>query len=155
MMTFVAISPSAPPVSATNKYLISDELWGRLARRIVKEGDIDLPLAERIMDQALGFLKLCAEDASGSYGPSELVDIGWHTFILYTREYAEFCQRVAGRFIHHAPSDVPGITYDSGGAKRTVDAMLRRDISVDKMLWANGAKCSDDGKCTTECGFGG
>jgi len=31
------------------------------------------------------------------------VDEVWHTFILFTREYAEFCQAAFGTFIHHVP----------------------------------------------------
>jgi hypothetical protein len=27
----------------------------------------------------------------------------WHAFILFTREYAEFCQDAFGMFIHHVP----------------------------------------------------
>jgi hypothetical protein len=32
------------------------------------------------------------------------IDDMWHTFILFTREYAEFCQCYFGRFMHHAPN---------------------------------------------------
>ena len=35
------------------------------------------------------------------------MDKGWHAFILHTADYAEFCDRVARRFIHHLP-DAPG-----------------------------------------------
>lgn len=31
------------------------------------------------------------------------VDDAWHALILDTREYAEFCERNFGRFIHHRP----------------------------------------------------
>ncbi|MET0387251.1 MAG: hypothetical protein ABW321_14880 [Polyangiales bacterium] len=33
-----------------------------------------------------------------------VVDEMWHTFILFTQPYAEFCQASFGRFIHHAPA---------------------------------------------------
>lgn len=36
------------------------------------------------------------------FGP---VDRLWHTFITFTREYAAFCEQVAGRFIHHVPAE--------------------------------------------------
>ena len=35
------------------------------------------------------------------------VDKAWHAFLLHTREYAEFCHQIAGRFIHHVPTDEP------------------------------------------------
>lgn len=59
------------------------------------------------MEQTLAFLAATANQADKPLSPSQPVDIGWHAFILYTREYAEFCQRVAGRFIHHVPTMTP------------------------------------------------
>ncbi|MFD8558287.1 hypothetical protein ACFV1N_13485 [Streptosporangium canum] len=59
-------------------------------------------LAEQIMKQALSFLAACAARPYARLAPSELVDIGWHTFILYTREYAELLLR-AGRQPVHQP----------------------------------------------------
>lgn len=35
--------------------------------------------------------------------PSAALDEGWHTFILFTRQYQEFCKNILGRFIHHTP----------------------------------------------------
>lgn len=28
----------------------------------------------------------------------------WHNFILFTREYAAFCTKYFGRFVHHQPA---------------------------------------------------
>jgi len=36
--------------------------------------------------------------------PSQIVDNLWHEFILYTREYQEFCTAAFGRFMHHTPA---------------------------------------------------
>jgi hypothetical protein len=35
--------------------------------------------------------------------PSKLVDECWHVFICDTRSYAQFCEAVFGRFLHHEP----------------------------------------------------
>lgn len=32
---------------------------------------------------------------------SKLIDDAWHKFILDTRNYCEFCQRVFGEYLHH------------------------------------------------------
>lgn len=37
--------------------------------------------------------------------PSQVVDIAWHEFILFTREYAKFCASALGRFLHHTPAE--------------------------------------------------
>ena len=36
--------------------------------------------------------------------PSIAVDGAWHEFILFTRDYAQFCDRGLGRFLHHTPT---------------------------------------------------
>lgn len=51
------------------------------------------------------FLVICAmypTTVVPMYGP---VDRLWHHFITFTREYAAFCEQVAGRFIHHMPAE--------------------------------------------------
>lgn len=46
---------------------------------------------------------------------SEEVDEVWHNFILFTKEYAKFCQECFGKFVHHAPntSQHPQLSIDS------------------------------------------
>ena len=34
---------------------------------------------------------------------SKKVDNVWHQFILFTREYAGFCENILGKFLHHSP----------------------------------------------------
>lgn len=40
--------------------------------------------------------------------PSQVVDELWHNFILYTRNYQQFCQRAFGHYLHHTPAVVMG-----------------------------------------------
>jgi hypothetical protein len=35
---------------------------------------------------------------------SELVDEVWHTFILFTNEYRNFCNTIFGEYVHHEPN---------------------------------------------------
>jgi hypothetical protein len=35
--------------------------------------------------------------------PLLMLDNMWHTFILFTRDYSEFCKKAFGRYIHHLP----------------------------------------------------
>jgi hypothetical protein len=65
--------------------------------------------AEQIWRETLKWLWFCGTRPKDS-GSAELltsmiiVDEMWHTFVLFTREYTEFCQRHFGRYLHHAPS---------------------------------------------------
>lgn len=51
--------------------------------------------------------------------PSQAVDVAWHEFILYTRQYRSFCSRALGRFLHHTPNDaLPDSRVASEGIRR-------------------------------------
>ncbi len=48
------------------------------------------------------FLALSAAN-NGKYGMRGPLDELWHTFIIFTSRYAEFCRLLGGGFIHHLP----------------------------------------------------
>jgi len=37
--------------------------------------------------------------------PSQVVDIAWHEFIIFTKAYERFSQKAIGRFLHHTPTE--------------------------------------------------
>ena len=52
--------------------------------------------------------------------PSQVTDELWHEFILYTRNYEDFCRRAFGRFMHHTPAVVLGKGQQgNAGLRRT------------------------------------
>ncbi len=123
---------------------IEPTLWERLCGRVMKDAQIDRGQAERIVNGAIGFLKLCAEYPEEKFAPSKMVDVGWHTFILYTKEYADFCEKTAGYFIHHAPNDRE-VKADRT-ARDTVIFMQMHAFPFDPSVW--DLKASD---CTVDC----
>jgi hypothetical protein len=51
--------------------------------------------------------------------PSQVVDDLWHEFILYTRNYQQFCNRAFGGYMHHTPAVALGPGQgDEMGLKR-------------------------------------
>lgn len=162
----------APVVTLTHKELLNDDtLWGRLTARIRQDhefqahfGGLDgtdqINWSERILNETLGFLKLCSLDV-GSFGPSSLVDIGWHTFMLYSRVYTDFCEDMCGMYIHHEPDDDPDIAKEAHTLDSTVETMSLHGIPVDMELWLNETiGCTADGqpvgsRCSSNCRNGG
>ncbi len=135
----------AEPV--TGRSLVSAELFDKLASRIAVEEGFDRPFAERIMEQTLAFLKACADNPGLGLSPSRWVDIGWHAFVLHTRDYADFCAQVAGRFVHHEPTDDED--GDPGDALApTLAAIEASGYTLDAELWPVAAKCS---QCHAGC----
>lgn len=54
------------------------------------------------------WVKHISESRGHSFGidPAlRILDEMWHVFVLHTREYSAYCQRVYGRYLHHAPTD--------------------------------------------------
>ncbi|MEU5867310.1 hypothetical protein ABZ815_39485 [Nonomuraea sp. NPDC047529] len=130
--------------------LVTPQLFDRLTARIRADHPEHAHQAENIMVEALAFLAACAANPGAGLGPSELVDIGWHTFLMYTEEYARFSARVAGRFIHHQPDDVPGQTGSGAGLAATVKAIKATGYRVNPALWPSAGDCSSGGgdKCS-------
>jgi hypothetical protein len=131
----VALGTKLPSEAVQYRSLVSGVTFDRLVGRIVKEEGFDRSVAEEIMEAAICFLVICAENPDESFSPSPIVDIGWHTFILYTREYAKFCNEVAGRFIHHAPNDMPDAPQTPGGLQRTIDHIVANGLPYNALLW--------------------
>lgn len=51
--------------------------------------------------------------------PSQVVDVAWHEFILFTRPYQSFCKKALGRFLHHTPTEaMTSPTMAQDGIKR-------------------------------------
>jgi hypothetical protein len=128
--------------------LVEPELFHRLVQRVAEEHDQDLNMAARIMDQALAFLGTSATHQGRPLAPSDIVDPGWHEFILHTVDYARFCEQIAGRFLHHVPTDPddPNATGEAAHdtLTRTVDAIAAAGFYVDGDLWptAHHVECS-------------
>jgi hypothetical protein len=55
-----------------------------------------------LLTEVFCFLQLTAF-SNERLTPSYIVDLAWHELILFTKYYAETCQRLFGRFIHHYP----------------------------------------------------
>lgn len=109
----------------------------------IPEGKIDeavLEFKKFLVLLGLGYRKL------GMTSP--VVDEVWHTFILFTRDYANFCQDVFGFFVHHTPdTKLDPIDLDSGSRFFEAYSEVFGDIPE---IWGTSNDCED---CvpTTNC----
>ena len=74
-------------------------------KRYIKEQNVSEETAKEHEQELKKFLVLCSLQVDRSFGISETIDQLWHTFIVFTRAYSEFCREVCGRFIHHSPAE--------------------------------------------------
>lgn len=56
-----------------------------------------------------------------SAGP---IDDLWHNFVLFTQEYAKFCDHIAGNFIDHHPGPPNPTQEDIADAQRDFDRFV-------------------------------
>lgn len=149
-------------ISATSilpyRDLIDSALWDRLVNGVkytpefrgvlgAQDEASQTEWAERIMNETLGFLLACANHPGKEFAPSLLVDAGWHTFMLISQEYTQFCERVAGCYLHHDPMDT--VEDAQASVPLRVEAMeaMRALSGIDEALWG----ATDDPVCNNSC----
>ncbi|MEX2090715.1 MAG: hypothetical protein WD989_01110 [Candidatus Paceibacterota bacterium] len=76
--------------------------------RFAKVNKVSREEAEEIFRELMKFLYVCSYIPASS-PPSAIVDEMWHTFIMFTADYFQFCVDYVGRFLHHQPTDKPYI----------------------------------------------
>lgn len=67
----------------------------------------DMVILERELKRYLILSTFNKKNGLGSGMYSKDVDNLWHSFILFTHEYANFCKRYANHFLHHIPETNP------------------------------------------------
>ena len=84
-----------------------------VVRRYAKEHGASAEEAAELFQETLKWLYLCyrsATDLPEGIGCTMLPDIlkldeMWHTFVLFMRDYADFCEGYFGFFLHHVPNE--------------------------------------------------
>lgn len=87
-----------------------------VVRRYAKDHGTSLEEAEEVFREVLKWLYLNyrnavdgPEDSGLTMTPElEKIDWMWHTFLLFTLDYADFCERCFGMFLHHVPDESEG-----------------------------------------------
>ncbi|QSE96102.1 glycine-rich domain-containing protein [Fulvivirga lutea] len=71
--------------------------------------DVDYEEAKEIFEETKKFLELASDMSQEGQSlfvdkPLLIIDEMWHTFILHTKQYMQFCLGKFNRFIHHVPT---------------------------------------------------
>lgn len=117
-------------------------------RRLMKDHGLNEEAAKSLLQDTMKFLTLAS--TRPHLVPPPRVDDGWHTLLLFTRDYADICQRHFGRFIHHMPF------VDQHTDKKA----LERTVTLAKMTFGelssnwDGPGPSPCGSCGTACDGG-
>lgn len=72
-------------------------------------------LGEALFVEVIRYLILCQAYPDRQWQmSSRRIDEVWHQFVLFTGEYFAFCERYFGSYLHHAPSNAPGVVRPRG-----------------------------------------
>lgn len=76
--------------------------------------------ADTLFREVKRYLVLTAADPTIAWTMYSLrIDEIWHQFILFTRQYIEYCSQNFGRYIQHAPSTAPAVELPQRRAPST------------------------------------
>ena len=115
----------------------------KVVERYARSSGIPLREAHRHFEGLKQFLFMCAAKP-GSHTPSNIVAAVWQVFLLFTKDYGNFCRGYLGRFIDHRPAETPSREAYSA-TRREAGGMLGR---LDEGSWpteGDGASRYDGG----------
>ncbi|MEU7422086.1 hypothetical protein [Streptomyces sp. NPDC040750] len=99
-------------------------------------------------EKAVAFM-VTAATATVPMVPPNDVDLGLHSLILHTKEYATLCDRYADRFLHHNPRPGGG-PRDPKKVAASAHAMKAAGFTVLDDLWTvDGTNLA---QCDADCG---
>lgn len=118
-----------PPLAQSQLDEAADR-YAAVVRRIAAENHVRGRTARRWFEEMLKFLDVChATDETVS--PSPRVDKAWHAFLLFTEDYASYCDERFGCFIHHGPME----SSDPAAYKRAYRQARLRYGQLDPRAW--------------------
>ena len=149
--------PSEPHASQLQKLLpapvtpsaVSDPLFAQvmawqfppLVERLIDKEGLAPEVAANLVDDTKRFLYLLATQSGGAsrISPPEVIDTGWHAFLLFSSPYAQFCEEFFGHFLHHRPFTRAERTQmvEAGEARLTVQRTIDRAAELFGTLSAN------------------
>jgi hypothetical protein len=103
---------TAPAVPASLAEVLAFRHPG-VIRRYCQEHGASPAEAEEVFQETLKWLYLCSRSTADTQAAAgcvmteeiEKLDWMWHTFLVFTHDYAAFCDRYFGFFVHHVPAD--------------------------------------------------
>jgi hypothetical protein len=128
----------------------------KITERYVTSYGVSRELAKLHEVECKKYLVLCALFPNESLGMKGPVDNYWHTFLLFTKEYIDFCNEVAGFFIHHVPNVSKQSNKGSNGFSTTMERYrLIFGCEPELRAWPHSLQAASyKGDCKDDCSDG-
>lgn len=102
--------------------------------------------AELLLDEVKKYLLLAHHLRKPLPMSSALVDAAWHQFVLFTHEYASFCQSCLGSFFHHVPENPSsdGTPAEDGMTQAEFVALYEASFGAMPAVWYDSECLKDE-----------
>ncbi|MBX4209462.1 hypothetical protein KW799_02120 [Candidatus Parcubacteria bacterium] len=126
-----------------------------LVARLQRKLELTPEQATALFEDTKRFLYICGLAPTGSgFSPTPIIDEGWHNFILFTKDYEEFCLQFFDRFIHHVPKNkAEGEIGGKYSGQRTLAAAKKifgETLSAN-WVYSDTADCCEKCSPSTNC----
>ncbi len=141
------LSPHEERLRVNNLIAIDPYLIKKIATQCLLSKD----QATRGLNEVLRFLDLVARRDS-KLTPSIVIDSIWHEFILFTRQYTDYCNYNYGRIIHHNPhnaSNKHSYLNNQRGFLLTLQLYSRYYGEPNALFWGNMNTLDLSGNCSS------
>jgi|AntAceMinimDraft_11_1070367.scaffolds.fasta_scaffold91065_1 hypothetical protein len=116
---------------------------------------VSIEVAKNHFRAMLIFLYFCAT-SNNTFTPSEVIDEMWHTFLLSTKDYDDFCQEYLGKKIHHNPDSVISESSKEKNQQQYINLYIQAEQifgDLDPETFPSPTVLAAD--CNGDCGSGG
>ena len=123
-----------PPLAEVLAYRHPDTV-----ARFLDAWDLEPAAAELLFEDVLRWLWASTHPGAPRLAitaPLHLLDEMWHTFVLFTRDYAGFGERHFGRFLHHQPTTQAARAADEAAMLADPDAFRAARAAADRAQYA-------------------
>lgn len=128
--------------------------YAPVIRRLARDKHLSKRAARTRFVEMLKFLEVCAATRQ-VVSPPPRIDDAWHAFVLFTRDYAAYCEARFGFFVHHDPSEAS----EPAAYERARKRATARFGPLDRRVWSRSGTGSwlggGDGGGGGGCGGGG
>lgn len=147
---------------ANTELIISNAMsfnMNSIVDRYKKEFQVTDEVAKEHERELKRYLALCAIYPEQNFHMfSNSVDNLWHTFLIFTKDYKNFCKNVAGKFLHHVPIENKS-EEDVSAKNKFIDKYSSTfNEKPSTTIWStlessNGADCNPDycSNCQSGC----
>lgn len=142
----MTVTTERAATAADPRELVSPEVFSTVSAYVARHQEVTLAYAERMVTQMLVWMRAVADNPGVRLAMDETVDPAWHAFMLHSQDYAAFCDRLFGRYLHHVPP-VDGTSHSDAEIDRTVPALRATGYEVDAEFWVGAKPCCPPNPC--------